>query len=83
MRLTSLLAQCEHTIEKFKEGDAMNKQNETKLTPGQIADSIIRGYETDSGVVMGIGWMHRPALRALLIEAATQAVEQARQEIGG
>lgn len=53
----------------------MSKQDEAKSTPEQIAESMIRGYETDSGVVMGIRWAQIPSLRILLIEAAKRAME--------
>lgn len=50
----------------------MSKQDE--VTPEQIAESMICGYETDSGVVMGIRRAQIPSLRTLLIEAAKRAM---------
>jgi hypothetical protein len=36
------------------------------MTPEQIASQILRGYETDSGVILGIPAQYRKALQVLL-----------------
>lgn len=37
-----------------------------------IVERIIKGYQTDSGVVMGIRWSQVPSLRALMTQAISQ-----------
>lgn len=57
--------------------------NETEIGAAaeRIAAEIITAYESDSGVVMGIAWIHRCALRQLLSLAAQTAFARSHCEL--
>lgn len=41
-----------------------------------IADRIIKGIESDSGTVLGIGWIHRQSLMQLMTLAAQDGLDR-------
>ena len=47
----------------------------------RIAADILSAYESGSGTVLGIAWVHRPAITSLLVLAAQQGMDTCKQPL--
>jgi len=58
-------------------------KNDSEKLAEEITDRIIKGYETDSGIVLGIRWSQRPMLRTLMTAAAKGGLEMPAPKVPG